>query len=134
MIALSIKQPYAALILLPSSDPRHKRIENRDWKRSIRGNFLIHTGKSPDREGMADYPNIPGAEVRGAIVGMAELYDIKAFLDISQYSSMRHAFGPWCFMLRNIKRLDNPIPYRGELGFFGVPDSVFSGREFIPVD
>lgn len=48
MKALTICQPYAALICLPSTDWRHKRVENRKWFTSYRGPLLIHAGKSRD--------------------------------------------------------------------------------------
>ena len=43
--ALSIKQPWAWLILHAGKD-----IENRTWRTRYRGPLLIHAGKSPDRD------------------------------------------------------------------------------------
>lgn len=46
MKALTICQPYASLVMLPESDPRHKRVENRRWATKFRGRLAIHAGKS----------------------------------------------------------------------------------------
>ena len=45
MKALSIKQPYAELILQGK-----KKIELRKWNTNFRGEFLIHASKIPDLE------------------------------------------------------------------------------------
>jgi hypothetical protein len=47
MKALSLKQPFAELILLG-----RKKIELRKWNTHFRGEFLIHTSKIPDRKAM----------------------------------------------------------------------------------
>ena len=45
MKALTVCQPYAHLICLPDADERAKRVENRTWPTSVRGEILIHAGK-----------------------------------------------------------------------------------------
>ena len=45
MMALSIRQPWAWLILHAGKD-----IENRDWPTRFRGRFLIHASKGMTRE------------------------------------------------------------------------------------
>ena len=80
MKCLTICQPYPSLIFLPEFDPRHKRIENRQyWPFRYTGTLLIHAGKSrewlDDVDSFSD-PNygIPIEEmVFGAIVGVVHL-------------------------------------------------------------
>jgi hypothetical protein len=82
MKALSIKQPWAWLIVAG-----HKDIENRDWRSDnpglkYRGEVLIHTGLRMDDDWSAfGIPEIcrhvPADEdlPRGGIVGIAEIVD-----------------------------------------------------------
>jgi hypothetical protein len=121
MIALSIRQPWAWLILHAGKD-----IENRDWPTKVRGRFLIHASKGMTRD---EYENatdplwakggrtiyLPPFEdlQRGGIVGEAELVDC---VTASESPWFNGAFG---FVLRNAQPL--PFrPYRGQLGFFEV--------------
>jgi hypothetical protein len=117
--ALSIRQPWAWLILNAGKD-----IENRNWRASFRGRFLIHSAKGMTRmeyEECAmflttDIPRgitLPPFETleRGGIVGEAEITGCW----------VKHQ-SPWFvgfygFSLANVK----PLPFqpcRGALGFF----------------
>jgi hypothetical protein len=122
--ALSIRQPWAWAIL-----HRGKSIENRDWSTRFRGPVCIHAAKGMT---MAEYnsfirtihqvslthPFPPGEMVppmkefpRGAIVGTADL------TDCVRDSASPWFFGPWGFVLENVRPID-PIPCKGALGFF----------------
>jgi hypothetical protein len=94
--------------------------------------------------------SFPGLEelAFGAIVGMADLIDCISFdewndafelrmmeyadeiVPDSQLSESDRAMlsnwcdGPWCFVLSNVKAFDKPIPFKGALNFFSVPDSL----------
>lgn len=146
MKALTICQPFAALICLPDDDHRAKRVENRKWGTQYRGPLLIHAGKSRewlelDDAGTCDeLYELPLADmVFGAIVGVANLADcvaldmyasgIKRVPDSSfrrwpWLSSHEHTEGPFCFVLTEVRRFETPIPYRGAQGFFDVPREV----------
>jgi len=123
MKALSVRQPWAWLIV-----NGHKQFENREWQpsnpcRRFRGRVLIHASK-----GMTDDEYLeafcvahengvmlpPAAELeRGGIVGETE---IVAWHDSPP--EMPFAFGSG-LELRNSK----PLPFRplkGALGFFNV--------------
>ncbi len=50
MKALSLKQPFAELIL-----QGRKKIELRKWNTSFRGEFLIHSSKTPDMMNMKKF-------------------------------------------------------------------------------
>ena len=112
MKAITICQPYAWLISLPTSDPRHKRVENRTWYTAYRGPILIHAGKS--RDWLDTWEDITDEErarlVYGAIVAKANLV---ACLDLPHVQYPRpgfawvrrhqHTEGPWCWILEDIQ-------------------------------
>lgn len=140
MKAITICQPYAHLIVIGK-----KWVENRTWPTSFRGQLLIHAGKSKDWL-EADFSTMAGYPAKlqygeplqdmafGAIVGVAEMTACLARKTIEAYAAKdprwkpladhEHTEGPWCFVMRNVHRFADPIPYRGELGFFDVPDEL----------
>lgn len=128
MIALSIRQPWAWLILNAGKD-----IENRDWRTDRRGRFLIHAGKGMTRDEYESGESMlwldPGVQLppfealeRGGIVGSVEL------VDCVTDSESEWFFGKYGFVLREPKILPF-TPYRGQLGFFEVPPEYVSGSE-----
>lgn len=119
MKALTICQPYAEMIALGE-----KVIENRTWPTIYRGPLLIHAGKSKnwlEADDKAEYPEM----VFGAIVARAELYDCVRVQDLlAAYKDDPHANGPWCWLLRNVERLPQPIPHKGALGLWEFDTST----------
>lgn len=136
MRALSIRQPYAWLIIRPDiTDPeercraygegRIKDIENRGWPTKVRGHVLIHAGKSYTRAQHTEYMEIMREEhdilmprfedlLLGGIVGAVNIIDC-----VSEHPSRWKDDAPWGFVLANA----GPLPFRplrGMLGFFGV--------------
>jgi hypothetical protein len=112
--ALSIRQPWAWLIV-----HGYKRYENRTWSTKLRGEILIHAGKSFDRAGYAwvrdNFPEIdmplPQQFPRGGIVGKADLWEV------ATASSSPWFTGPFGFCLAHAE----PLPFApsaGKLGFF----------------
>lgn len=126
-IALSIMQPWAWLIA-----NGHKDIENRDWRYPprFRGRFLIHAGKTMDREMLDDlimgvHP-VTGQPLKdplaaqlkagfdlptGGIVGVATL------VDVVPRSTSPWFVGKLGFVIRDAEPLPF-IPCQGALGFF----------------
>jgi hypothetical protein len=121
MKALSIRQPWAWLILHAGKD-----IENRNWQPSnpglhFRGTCLIHAGIALQpigdelrsfvkRVAGVDLPP-PGELPRGGIVGQVDV------LDVVRTSLSSWFEGPCGLVLANAK----PLPFRacrGRLGFF----------------
>lgn len=119
-VALSIRQPWAWLILHAEKD-----VENRTWRTRFRGRFLIHAAKEMSRAeynyarrfsdfvaghsvhlpAMSDLP-------RGGIVGEVEIVDC-----VRESGSLWHQDGCWGFVLKNPR----PLQFRacrGRLGFF----------------
>lgn len=114
MLALSIKQPWAWLIV-----NGYKDIENREWSTSIRGRVKVHAGKTFDRDGYEfvreEFPEIPLPKPnefdRGGIVGAVNI------VDCVKYSSSPWFFGTFGFVLENGEP-SQFVSYRGQLGFF----------------
>lgn len=117
MKALSILQPWAWLIV-----NGHKDIENRCWRTTYRGRFLVHAGKSwgpEQRDDVArvreDFPHIvlPDTFELCGIVGAATL------VSTCTGSTSPWFVGPWGFVLEDQKPLPF-MPWRGRLQFFDV--------------
>lgn len=122
MLALSIMQPWAWLIV-----HGHKPVENRKWLTHHRGPFLIHAGQKFDQAGydlVRDcYPDIPMPAPRdfplAGIVGVASIADCVTRMNSSWF------YGPYGFVLEDARALPL-VPFRGQLGFFKVPDSALA--------
>ena len=120
MKALSIRQPWAWLIAHGI-----KPVENRSWRTAVRGDILIHAGQQFDQQGLDGVlaifgdlrTRLPQQYDLGGIVGMATLVDC-----VDSHPSAWFT-GPHGLVLHNPRPL--PFrPWRGELGFFDVPDSA----------
>jgi ASCH domain len=134
MMAISIRQPWASLILKAGKD-----IENRSWKTSFRGRVLIHAAKGMTRDEHEDAiefavdamrvaARTSGASrivtlrelgfsfeelQRGGIIGSVDIVDCVSQSDSPWF------MGKFGFVLRN----PQPLPFtplKGQLGFFPV--------------
>ena len=122
MKALSIRQPWASLILTGS-----KRIENRTWSTQYRGPLFIHTGLQIDQDAIPFAPRRGSQQLqallqlRGVLMGKVMLVDVHEFTeaDIDPFAE-----GPYCFVLESPVIFYEPVPTRGHLGLFTVPDSL----------
>ncbi len=122
MKCLSISQPFADLIISGK-----KTIELRKWNTNFRGEFLIH---APIKIRIEDCKRLKITKklVIGAIIGKAELYDVKKYNSSKEVKNDQKfhfalknfqdkTFG---FKIKNGKPLRIPIPWKGQLGFFDV--------------
>lgn len=125
---LSIRQPSAWMILHGGKD-----IENRDWPTKRRGRVLVHAAKGMTLDewggawvfaaGSGASPKAHGLGLtsstidRGGIVGSVEI------VDCVEHSKSRWFVGRYGFVLRDPQPLPF-VPWRGALGFFGVPRSA----------
>lgn len=133
MLALSIRQPWASLILKAGKD-----IENRDWPTKVRGRILVHAAKGMTRDEHEDAIHFAVAAIRarpqegakpttlrergfahedlarGGIIGSVEI------VDCVQASDSPWFVGRYGFVLRDPQPLPF-TPWRGQLGFFDVP-------------
>ena len=148
MKALTIAQPWATLVAIGE-----KTVETRSWKTSYRGEIAIHAGKGlrPSggqagltllcntrpfqrtlyKEGFVthnhcDFDAEPTAKMEfGAIIGVAELYDIVPAGEMAQYlsemelASGHYSPGRFAWLLRNARQI-KPVPVKGRLGLWEV--------------
>lgn len=121
MKCLSICQPFAELVV-----SGRKTVELRSWNTRFRGEFFVH---SPVKVREDDCRRLgTGADlVTGAIVGTAEIYGVRRYGSDDDLAADRdlHMAAPsvscrYGFLLRNARRLAEPVPHRGALGFFDV--------------
>lgn len=124
MIALSIRQPWASLIVKAGKD-----IENRCWPTKFRGRVLVHAAKGCTRaewenaiefaEDILDKRITTGLKEidRGGIIGSVEI------VDCVTASASPWFVGEFGFVLRNPELLPF-VPWKGQLGFFDVPASA----------
>lgn len=142
MKALSIKQPWAWAILNAG-----KRVENRSWHTSFRGEILIHASKLrpakkvPEdflddfetvvftaRQAGVELPHITYAKLvvhSGAIVGRARIVDCVSSSDSPWFC------GPFGFVLSDIE-LTPIVPCKGALGLWNLPDEVMRHLDACP--
>ena len=145
--ALSIRQPWASAIAIGS-----KLIETRSWKTNYRGKLLIHAGANTDympykkraiprrydrkqvgfnvrdAAGIGLYEELP----LGALIAVCDLMDCKyasaellGSLSEQELSLGDFTEGRLCWLLGNVRKLPEPIPYKGALGLFKVDNSVW---------
>ena len=124
MKCISIKQPWAWAIF------HGKPVENRTWKTAYRGDLLIQASKTFDKEGYLWMEEnflrtsvLPDLEdfVFGAIIGKVTMTDCV----ISHPSPF--FFGPYGHVYADPVEFKEPIPFKGKLKFFDVPDELVRG-------
>lgn len=126
MKTLTICQPYAELIARGE-----KRVENREWPTRYRGPLLIHAGKSRswlDGETDDELAEEFGRPIEfGAIVARSRLIaclhidPIKRGDYDKQYPWLKdhpHTNGTWCWVLEDVERLAQAIPWKGAQGLW----------------
>lgn len=143
MKALSLVSPWDQLIVNGA-----KTIENRKWSTQFRGRFLVHVSK---RFSLLDYdeasrlctdilgvprclkaiPQFPRL-VHGGFVGLATIGGVvpprtkdPMPLYPSGVDGRWHFAAQYGFLIRDAQPLTF-FPYKGQLGFFDVPDDVYA--------
>ena len=135
MKCLSISQPFADLIVSGK-----KIIELRSWNTNYRGEFLIHAPlkiRTDDSKRL----KINKKFVTGAIIGKAQLYDVKKYNSTKEiqsdqkfhFASKKFQNKRFGFLLKNAKPFRIPIPLKGQLGLFDVdiPKTKIRNNEII---
>ena len=135
MKCLSVSQPFADLIISGK-----KIIELRNWNTKFRGEFLVHAPIKIRKEDCKRL-KINKKLVTGAIIGKAELYEVKKYGSIKEIkadqkfhlASKKFHDRTFGLMLKNAKLFRIPIPWKGQLGFFEVslPKTKIKNREII---
>lgn len=138
MKAISLWQPFASAIAL-----RYKRIETRHWRTNYVGPIAIHAAKRwtrEEREFVLDLRSrlpMPANLPLGAIVATATLYDCmrtEYLLNEMHVTELERHFGNfargrYAWLLRDIVRIEKPIPYKGMQGMFNIPDELIGDRQ-----
>lgn len=120
--ALSIKQPWASLIIKDIKD-----IENRTWGTDTEKWILVHAPKEYDKNTLKTKPNIVEKLKKinwkkyptGVILGIIHVKNVESDCDIDKYF---WATGPKCWHIDFVYEFDNQINSNGELRFWS-PDS-----------
>ena len=120
MKCLTVGQPWTDLIVKGIKD-----VENRSWATKYRGPLLIHAAGRIARcefDYLARWFGIemePSAMRLGAILGAVDLVDCR-----KKKTSRWHKRGRFGWYFENPRRLRTPLPYRGQLGIYDVPDRL----------
>jgi hypothetical protein len=113
---LSIRQPWASAIAIG-----RKKVENRNWSTSYRGDVYIHASLTLDRQAI-DWLRrevrleAPADPPVGAVIAVAELVDVVTRKRAARFG--KWFFGPYGFVLQNVRRLRRPVRTLGKLGLF----------------
>jgi hypothetical protein len=119
-VALSIRQPWASLILLGL-----KCVEIRTWPTSYRGLLFIHASRTLDEHAMKRFrlPDLP----TGCLIGAVDLTGVDAFTPATwRKLAPEHldtgAFAPglYAWHLSNPRPLRQPVSWRGDRSLFHV--------------
>lgn len=125
MKVISIKQPYASLILYG-----YKEYEFRTWKTKYRGEIYIHASKNIDKSAMEKYKYLNIDFKTGCIIAKAELTECikiddsfkKVLKEKNKYPYiythiLNNDKNEFAFELKNIEKIE-PIPINGQLGIW----------------
>ncbi len=119
MKVLSLKQPWAALVM-----QGRKKIEIRKWNTAFRGPFLIHASGNRDEEAMKRFGFKEEDLPRQAIVGKAELVDVKQYKTEEDFKKDKDKHlatwgrGSYGFILGKVETMKEIKDVKGALGFW----------------
>lgn len=131
MMALTWKQPFAALML-------HGKIETRTWPTKYRGWVLICAGKailksnqikemSGNAQGNRAIMKIINEQIiedTGNAIAIGKLIDCRPMTpEDADACFVAYRQGLWCHVYSNVKAIE-PIPWKGAQGWRNVPDEV----------
>lgn len=119
---LAVRNPWAWAICLGEH-----QTENRTWTTSHRGVIAIHASSTPAEVNRLHKRDGTGAVRKklfqyGAIIGLADIEDVVEYgpaLEANPWAS-----GPYCWLMRNGRFLQEPIPLKGRLTLFHLPEEI----------
>ena len=131
MKAITLYQPWATLVALGA-----KKIETRSWRTKYLGPLAIHASKTfpewaqklcfeePFRSELAkaEYSDIKDLPL-GKVIATCMLYDCEKITSNNVPRGKERYFGDYrrgryMWILRDVKRLEKPIPTRGHQGLW----------------
>ncbi len=116
MKAITIRQPWAWAVVHAGKD-----IENRTWSPSHRGKLAIHAAaRMHEHTRLPQGVRAPDADALalGAVIGVVDL------VDVVEQSRSRWFIGPLGLVLAKPRPLERPVPCRGALNLWKLPDDV----------
>lgn len=142
MKGLSLIEPWASLVAFGL-----KKVETRSWYASYRGPVAIHASKSrvefhdPERieqlfaqAGVQSPEGWPKSELDfpfGKIVAVAKIESCVEMNEalIQSQTQAERAFGAWApgrfaWILGEVRRIQYPVPCKGALGLWDVPEAI----------
>jgi hypothetical protein len=119
---LSLKQPWAWAVATG-----RKRVENRTWSTKYRGTVYIHASSKFDRvaaQWLTRQVRLtpPVDLTQSAIVAVVDLTAVVTPRQAARFG--KWFFGPYGFVLTNVRALTRPVPIKGKLGLSRVPKSL----------
>jgi hypothetical protein len=142
MRGLTLQQPWATLVAFG-----YKQLETRSWRTPYRGPLVIHSSAefpawcqqlvSVDpfkavlqeiaaQHGAGSVPMPLGAAL--AVCQLADVYrigpELCSRLDRVEYSFGDYTHGRFAFALRNVVRLRTPMPMKGALSLWTIPNET----------
>lgn len=124
MRILTLRQPWASLVAIPD-DLDGKRVENRRWPTSYRGELAIHAGKewdpAADRdpvaiEAMTAHGLTRDSLPTGVVVALARLQDSHQSEGLCCVPWGRPDDGTFHLLLEQVRPLREPVAITGQLG------------------
>ncbi|MEE6295167.1 ASCH domain-containing protein [Georgenia wangjunii] len=139
MRALTVRQPWAWAIIHGGKDVENR---SRNLAGAYRGPVAIHAGLAPfekDNDGSRAHKaaygsEVPTALVFGALIGVVDLVGVhespdEGCMGLDPFDRARLC-SPWAqqdvwhLVLANPRPLPEPVPYRGRLGLWTLPDGA----------
>jgi hypothetical protein len=134
--ALSIKQPWLYAIM-----ELGKRVENRGWpppEYIIGKRIALHASKSIDKDGARAIALIAGYSMPhdlplGCFLATAKVAGVITEEEIDSCvvsgNVDRWFFGPYGWLLDDIRKLEKPIPCAGKLGLWNIPVELLHNNQ-----
>lgn len=135
MKALSIKQPWAGLII-----EGIKTVENRSWYTMYRGPLVICATQAPNKKAMLAMQKELGklpeiCQINGAILGIVTLAGLAhlaedGVVETDHPNLNVDIINDWwddsqvAFILESPRKLATPIPIKGRLGLFNLEPEI----------
>ena len=128
MNCLSVRQPWASALVMGA-----KTVENRTWlppKSAKQKRLLIHASKTPTeiprwaRTQLDAWGGLMLEDQLGVILGVVDLDTAERV----EHCQLPWAEGPWCWLVSSPLVFREPIPCRGHLKVFEVPDSLIRAQ------
>lgn len=120
MRCLAVRQPWAWALVTGAKD-----VENRSWTTDYRGPVIIQAsaGKTLVNHFAKSDPTLPKVPFAfGALIGVAELVNV---VPLSQdLETNPWAWGPYCWRFTNARMFVEPIPAKGKLNLYTLPQDV----------